>query len=640
MKPLKQKQLDSLLDALEDEEEYVFLDTARSDARNRHSYLFVQPLERIDFRGGDDPALFVSRMEEVLATGSYLAGWMSYEFGYLLESRLVDLLPQDLLNNKTVLASFGVFKQPFFCDHKSGMTNFPFTAATRELSDFTVNDIRPSQDRASYLRAISKIKDYIAAGDTYQVNYTLKLLFDFSGSPEAFYRKLRRNQSVAYGAMIHLAGEHILSLSPELFFKADTDRILVRPMKGTMKRGLDWREDQEQCEMLRLDEKNRSENVMIVDLLRNDLARLCRQLGDSAVVTESLFDVERFESVLQMTSTVSAVTDRSVFNRVAILDVLKALFPCGSVTGAPKIRTMEIIRELEIAPRGVYTGAVGYFAPDGTGTFNVPIRTVRLKGNRGEMGIGSGIVHDSIPEQEWQECLLKAEFLTKSIPEFVLLETLLRDPQKQYFLLDNHLDRLRKSAYYFSFAFSADTILAALDSVEPAKHSASEYQLVRLTLAKDGVVEITSRVCEAPALQVLPESPAASHDELPVVGLSPYGVQSSLVWFYHKTSERSLFGREFERAREQGLFDVIFQNERLEITEGCITNLIVFLDGNYYTPPVSAGLLAGTMRAEILSNPFPEVQEKVLDLEDIRRAKALFCCNSVRGIVQVRLVEP
>ncbi len=640
MNPLKQKQLDSLLSALESEEEYVFFDTARSDAVNRYSYLFVQPLERLDFRVGDDLSQFVSKMEETLAAGFYLAGWMSYEFGYLLESRLADLLTQDLLDKKTILASFGVFERPFFYDHKSGVTDFPIAVATEELSDFTVNDIRFSQNRESYLRAISKIKEYITVGDTYQVNYTLKLLFDFSGSPEAFYRNLRRNQSVAYGAMIHLAEEHILSLSPELFFKIDTDRILVRPMKGTMKRGRDWEEDQQQGELLRQDDKNRSENVMIVDLLRNDLARLCRQLGDTAVVTESLFDVERFESVLQMTSTVSAVTDGRVLSRVPILDVLKALFPCGSVTGAPKIRTMEIIRELELAPRGVYTGAAGYLAPDGTGIFNVPIRTVRLNGNSGEMGIGSGIVHDSVPEQEWQECLLKADFLTKSIPEFVLLETLLRNPQNEYYLLDYHLDRLRKSACYFSFNFSADTILNALDCVEPAEHRASDYQLVRLTLAKDGEVEITTRVCGAPQRQVLPQSPPASHDGLPAVALSPYKVDSSLVWFYHKTTERALFSREFERAGEQALFDLIFQHERSEITEGCITNLIVYIGSTYYTPPVSSGLLAGTMRAEILSKPFPEVQEKILSLEDIRRAKALFCCNSVRGIVQVRLVEP
>jgi para-aminobenzoate synthetase / 4-amino-4-deoxychorismate lyase len=638
MRPLNQKQLDSLLGALQGGNEYVFLDTARCDAENKYSFLFLEPQDRLEFFSGDDPQAFVASMEKVLAEGLYLAGWMSYEFGYLLEPKIAGLMPLQGQDN-TLLASFGVFSEPFKFNHETGNTSFPIHDSAPELPEFCVENLQVSQEKESYLDAIHRIKEYIAAGDTYQVNYTLKLLFDFSGSPEAFYRSLRRNQSVAYGAMMHLGAEHILSLSPELFFRVDQDSILVRPMKGTMKRGRDWREDQDLCELLRNDTKNRSENVMIVDLLRNDLARLTHQFGDAKVHTRSLFDVERYESVLQMTSTIDAETDGSVFTKTGMLDVLKALYPCGSVTGAPKIRTMEIIRELEKSPRGVYTGAIGYFSPDGSAAFNVPIRTIRLAGGKGEMGIGSGIVNDSDPEQEWQECLLKAHFLTRPVPEFVLIETLLWEPGKGYWLLEEHLERLRQSAQYFSFNLSGEEIAASLHSLETKKEFNGHCCRVRLTLAKDGTVETTFQPCDAPPGRSLPQQPPATHDALPCITLSEQKIDSSSPWFFHKTSKRDLFQEEFERAQKHSLFDVVFLNDRQELTEGCISNLILFLDGEYYTPPVSSGLLAGTMRRKLLSEKSFNLQEKALTCEDLHRAKALFCCNSVRGVVQVRLTE-
>ena len=636
MKSLKQKQLNSLLSELENKSEYVFLDTVRSDSENNYSLLFLKPQGRLEFFPGDDPLSFAAKMEKVLAKGLYLSGWMSYEFGYLLEPKLAGILPSLAAGNP--LVSFGVFEEPHRYNHGNGITNFPFQTPGRELAKFCVKNIQFSQEKESYLQTIHRIKEYIAAGDTYQVNYTLKLMFDFSGSPEAFYQALRRNQSVAYGAMMHLGSEHILSLSPELFFKIDPHSILVRPMKGTMKRGRDMQEDLEHCKTLERDSKNRSENVMIVDLLRNDLARLSHQSGDAKVITRSLFDVERYESVLQMTSTIYAETKESVLNSVGMYDLLKALFPCGSVTGAPKIRTMEIIRELEELPRGIYTGAIGYFAPDGRAAFNVPIRTVRLAGTQGEMGIGSGIVHDSDPEQEWQECLLKAHFLTKSVPEFVLFETLLLEPGKGFRLLAEHLGRLEKSADYFCFNFSVQEILASLHLLETEKKVDFQCHRVRLTLAKDGTVQTTSCPCDSPATFSLPEKPQKSHDGLPCVGLSEKRIDSSLPWFFHKTSRRDLFQEEFAQATAHSLFDVIFLNERAEVTEGCISNCIIFLNDHYYTPPVSSGLLAGTMRARLLSGSVP-LQEKVLSLHDLHQATALFCCNSVRGVVQVCLAN-
>lgn len=636
MRPLKQKQLDSLLGGLQHEEEYVFLDTARSDEENKQSLLFLQPKGRLEFFPGDDPGTFFAKMEKLLADGKYLAGWVSYEFGCLLETQIAELLPQSL-STDSPLASFGIFSAPLIFDHETGSTTFPFDESAEELPPFHIANLQTSQDKQSYLDAIYRIKEYIAAGDTYQVNYTLKLTFDFIGSSETFYRSLRRNQSVAYAAMLRLGEEHILSLSPELFFKITADSVRVRPMKGTMKRGRFPDEDQEFCRTLSEDIKNRSENVMIVDLLRNDLARLSHQFGDAKVVTESLFDVERYESVLQMTSTICAETDGPVLTKVAMLDFFKALFPCGSVTGAPKIRTMEIISELEESPRGVYTGAIGYFAPSGTGTFNVPIRTLRLRHGKGEMGIGSGIVHDSDPEQEWQECLLKANFLTQPVSPFFLFETLLLETGKGYWLLDEHLERLEKSAAYFSFSFSRQGVLEELKHIREGAETSDPCHRVRLSLAKDGTLESTVQACAPPMQRCLPERAAVSHDGLPRVGLSEQKIDSSLPWFFHKTSKRELFQEEFARAAEQGLFDIIFCNERQELTEGCISNLIVLLDGKYFTPPVPSGLLAGTLRCKLLSDSSIPLQEKVLFCDDLRRAEALFCCNSVRGVVQVRV---
>ncbi len=634
MTPLKQHKLDKLLASLADEKEYVFLDSVRSDSENHQSVLFLHPSERLDFYAGDDPARFIENLEKRLAEGNYLAGWISYEFGYLLEQQLTGLLP--LSSPDTPLVSFAVFPEAIIHDHGSGACAFP-QSSQESSSDFTVSNIRPSQDKSAYLKAVHRVKEYIAAGDTYQVNYTLKLLFDFAGSVNSFYAHLRANQSVSYGAMMRLGKEHILSLSPELFFRVDADTVTVRPMKGTMQRGRDLQEDIASCEKLRNDPKNRSENVMIVDLLRNDLGRLTHECGDDKVITKSLFDVERYESVLQMTSTIFTKTDTNVFSQVSMLAFLKALFPCGSVTGAPKIRTMEIIRELEPLPRGVYTGAIGYFAPDGNAVFNVPIRTIRLRDGKGEMGIGSGIVQDSDPAQEWEECLLKAHFLTRSQAVFSLFETILLEKNDGYWLLDYHLERLQQSADYFLFHYDKKMLLNTLEEME--SENSDDCLRIRLSLQKDGTVTTESVSCEPPQRRCLPEKPEEESDVLRPISLSAKQVDSSSSFFFHKTSHRQLFQEEFARVQEEGLFDTIFQNEQGEITEGCITNLILYKDGQYVTPPVSSALLAGTMRRKLLADSKIVVVEQTLSRDDLKQAEAIFCCNSVRGVVQVRLIE-
>ncbi len=652
MNILSDSNLEQLLAFLATQEHFVFLDTARPDAENGQSLLFLNPVSRLQCRLNDDVVLFLARIESALAAGYYVAGWFGYEFGYLLEENLRPLLCR-LADDALLLADLGVFTAPYSFDHRTGVTDFPGLGSESALASAVgaatlpaspvcqITNIRPSQNHDTYLQALQAIQDYIRAGDTYQVNYTLKLLFDFCGSPEALYTLLRRNQSVAYGAYLRFGdqgSERLLSFSPELFFKKDAQTIMVRPMKGTLQRGRFPEEDQERGSFLRHDAKNRSENVMIVDLLRNDLGRLLHGLGDEPLVrTASLFDVERYETLLQMTSTIVATGKRDCLASLTLSQLFHSLFPCGSVTGAPKIRTMEIINELESLRRGPYTGAIGYLAPSGAAFFNVPIRTVALHGQAramsGEMGIGSGIIADSNPEQEWHECLLKGKFLDSPPPAFQLIETLLWEPDGGYLLLQDHLERLQASAAYFLFCCDLPVIEQRLE--QESRLFAAVPMRVRLTLAKDGALAFTSQPCALPITRHLPATPDLQPGDLPRIALSSISIDSSLPWFFHKTTRRELYDQELQQARAKGLLDCCFVNERGELTEGCIANIILYSQGVYYTPPLQCGLLAGIMRKRLLADTRTPLREMVLTKKDFHRAEAVFLCNSVRGVVQV-----
>ncbi len=374
--PLSDSTLAGLLASL-DSQDFVLLETTRITRDDHHTLLFSNPVNRITLTGQGKAEHFLHEAAGWLKRGYYLAGWLGYEFGYLLEPVLAEKL---CLDKKQIVADLGVFTAPVIVDHFDTPENqaacLPFQPAARPPLPgeplYSIRNLRLNLDKEDYLAAIAAIKTYIAAGDTYQVNYTLKLLFDFNGDPQALYRDLRRNQSVSYGAYIQTDSRRILSLSPELFFRKKANICTVRPMKGTMRRGRTTAEDRQHRHFLQTDSKNLSENVMIVDLLRNDLGRLARP---ATVRVTSLFDVETYETLHQMTSTIYA----ELPDHVLLCDLLTALFPCGSVTGAPKIRTMEIIRELEHGTRGVYTGAIGYLAPCGDAVFNVPIRTIVLE---------------------------------------------------------------------------------------------------------------------------------------------------------------------------------------------------------------------------------------------------------------------
>ena len=628
--PFSESTLSRLL-AAHARHDFVLLETTRVSPENHRSLLFVNPVGRITLTTDGRVDDFLREADDWLDRGFFLAGRLDYECGYLLEPTLTD---KRLPEKDRTIADFGIFQAPIIFDHLHGEADRAADSladaaepAPAAESGYAVANLRLNMGKDDYLRAIAAIQAYIAAGDTYQVNYTLKLHFDFSGSPAALYQALRRNQSVGYGAFISSGTNRILSFSPELFFRKKGNSGTVRPMKGTMPRGRTTAEDRRHRQFLRTDSKNRSENVMIVDLLRNDLGRLAQP---GSVRVSSLFDVETYETLHQMTSTITGELPAGL----RLVDLFKALFPCGSVTGAPKIRTMEIIRELEHGPRGVYTGAIGYLAPSGDALFNVPIRTIVLTDDRGEMGIGSGIVHDSEGEQEWQECQLKAAFLTRPTQDFQLIETLLWQAGSGYWLLAEHLARLADAADYFLFAFDREKIGRELARLGETFAGDGGNRRVRLLLGKDGTVVTSAMPCGAPRTLACP---AAA--ELPQVTFSTIQTDSRDPFLYHKTTRRALYDKEREKALQEGYYEVLFLNEQGEVTEGSISTLFIKKDDLFYTPPLACGLLPGVFRTHFMAQTPARVVEKILFPADLAAADAIYVANSVRGMVRVRLAK-
>lgn len=595
----------------------VLLETSRPDRENHCSYLFVNPVRVLTVEALDDvPGLF-QRIEECLSEGLYVAGFLSYECGYHFEPRAAMRAPE---RSKLPLAWFGVYRQPFIFDHVTGAFSPELPAAWREFTgpaasagNFSVSGARLEIERDEYCAKIEAIRDFIAAGDTYQVNFTTKALFDFSGSPAALYSALRNQQKVAFAAYIHGRDHDILSFSPELFFRIQNGRITTRPMKGTAPRGRTLAEDTQIRNWLRDDPKNRSENVMIVDLLRNDVGKIAET---GSVRVDELFAVEKYETLFQMTSTVSG----DLRPRTKFYDIFRAIFPSGSVTGAPKCRTMQIIQELEQGPRGVYTGAIGFISPGRDAVFSVPIRTLVLESGTGEIGVGSGIVYDSVPLQEFDECLLKVQFFTHSRPCFQLIESLRWDGQ--YRFLREHLERLKSSAEYFDFPFHEPDVASKLEENESRLQPGEAYK-VRLLLDSVGQILLDN-------VRLEPEPPAAT------VILSPVRMSSRDRFLYHKTTCRDVYEQQQAEARRQGHADVLFMNEKGELTEAANNNIFMEIGGKLFTPPVECGLLPGIYRQHLLATD-PRASERVLTPDDLKASDAVYLCNSVRGLRKVTL---
>ena len=471
-----------------------------------------------------------------------------------------------------------------------------------------------------YLSAVNSIREAIARGETYQVNFTVRQRFSLSGDPFTLYRRMCRNQQAPFCAWLDIGTHQVLSASPELFFALDDDLLTMKPMKGTAPRRPRADDDRRQRDLLAASTKDRAENLMIVDLVRNDLARIA-ETGSIAV--PALFEVETYPTVHQMTSTVTA----RVRPEVGLTDIFRALFPCGSVTGAPKQRTMEIIRELEGQPRGVYCGAIGYVSPGREAVFSVAIRTAVVDAVTGEaeIGIGSGITWDSDTASELRECLDKSAFLTRDSSAFSLIESLRFDCHG-YLLLDRHLQRLAGSAAYFGFSLDVDALRVLLQALGQQLSGAHK---VRVLLASDGGITLESQPLAETGRSALPALPA-------VAAVSQVRVTSSDTFLYHKTTRRALYDDQLET--HPGCYDVIYLNERDEITEGSFNTIVISLKGELLTPALECGLLPGVLRAELLE--VGAVREAVLKLDHLLAADTIWLVNSVRGWRECCLIPP
>jgi len=465
-----------------------------------------------------------------------------------------------------------------------------------------------------YRSALLRIKDYIHAGATYQVNYTFRMRAPFRQDPWQLFVRMIHAQGYGYGAYIDTGDWSICSASHELFFTYEANRLTSRPMKGTAPRGMTLADDRGQADWLQHSAKNRAENLMIVDMVRNDIGHIAET---GSVQTCSLFDIEKYPTLWQMTSTVQATT------RADIGAIFRALFPPASITGAPKTRTMEIIAELETEPRRIYTGSIGFVRPDQSAQFNVAIRTVYIDKNKqtAEYGVGGGIVWDSEIQNELEECHTKARVLTHVEEEFDLLETLLWTPELGYTLLPFHLERLQNSADYFSRPL--DPELLRIKLAETATQLTPQRHRIRLRLTRSGELVITTEPLQAPArtyrihLASRPVDPA--HDR----------------YLHHKTTRRQVYQQLL--AEHPGYDDVLLYNTNNEITESCIANVVVELNGLRITPPLSCGLLPGTCRRDLLEKG--EIQEGAIKLSDLQNRSRIFLINSVRGMWEATLTS-
>jgi len=586
----------------------VYLETNRFDKNNKETLLFLKPIKVITCFKGKDLKEKIEEVESEINKGYYAAGFLSYEAGYFFEEKF-----SANKKYKFPLLWFGIFKQPRKI--KNNIIE-PLKASEVFLKETDLNI-----DYNRYKKDIKKIKKHIEKGDVYQINYTFKDRFHYPHDWIDLYLNLRNSQRVAYSAVIKFNNQIILSFSPELFFRKNKSLIETYPMKGTFKRGRDIKEDQKNILKLKNSIKDRSENIMIVDLLRNDFGRISEA---GSVKTQELFKVEKYETLLQMISIVKAKLKKDI----TLNQLLKSVFPCGSVTGAPKIRAMQIIKDLEKEPRGIYTGSIGYLTPKKKAVFNVAIRTLVLDTakKKAEMGIGSGIIYDSKVESEFQECLLKADFTKKKPSDFKLIETLLVKRNKKMYLLGYHLKRLKNSLKYFDFCYNEGVIKDELQEYLKKLDNSKSYKL-RLLYNKDGSLIISH--------SSLRENP---YKDLKVA-ISSERVDSSNVFLYHKTTNRNIYNNEYKKAIKECLSEILFLNEHNQVTEGAISNIIIKKKNCYYTPPLSCGLLNGVYRQHLMNKKNFPLKEKILYKKDLLKADKVLICNSLRGLREVKLIS-
>ena len=658
----------------------IWLESAFCKESHGGALLFSSPTEAVTLSALSGLKLFFRTLEEKLAEGFFLAGWLTYEAGCGFEERLVPAhSPRGQTVSPPLLGWFGVYREPERFSAAQVEQLFAEERAFIARNPVALSELSFNLSEAEYAAKIKLIKEHIAAGNLYQVNFTGRYRFSFNGSPPALFAALRGAQPSSYTACINSGGRIIHSFSPELFFRRTGSLIETMPMKGTAPRGRTPEEDRRLKEGLAGCQKNLAENLMIVDLLRNDLGRICKP---GSIQTGELFATESWPTLHQLVSTIRGEERKGI----GLYDLFRALYPSGSITGAPKINAMKLIRSLEPEPRGIYTGTIGYMAPDRDMVFSVAIRTIELSGNEGVYGSGGGIVWDSDPGDEYRECQLKAKILSgvgRTIPGDTgallpdtgrELKTAVFDPQHSGMVHDSdsspghqgravagcslknvelfesilwcgsylwhkeHLQRLAASATALGFA--CDRAAAALQlsqleeelrhiillAGEPQK-TATRFK-VRLSLTFQGAISVSYEPISVPG------STAPLR-----LSLAGERIDSTNPLLYHKTTARELYDHSLLLARQNGYDEVIFLNERDELTEGAISTIFIRQGRQLFTPPLHSGLLNGIYRSYILSTR-PFAAEKTLTLKDLEAAETIYIANSVRGLRPAHFPHP
>ncbi|MDJ0767121.1 MAG: aminodeoxychorismate synthase component I [Myxococcota bacterium] len=608
----------------------ILLDAQKPARESSRSLLFHSPVHVLTVWASDGVRDVLAEIQHLVQNNKVIvAGFIAYEAASAFDLTVAST------KNETPLVWLGIYDQCVRLGPRHWLGDLDL-GQTPVVSNGSFN-----VTREEFVEAVERARGYIAAGDTYQVNLTCKYRFDLqkpngsaaTGAEEAFqfYKKLRSAHPVPYGAFLNLGDSQVLSFSPELFLYRKGRCLTTRPMKGTAKRGLDCGDDNTRKRLLHRSEKDRAENVMIVDLMRNDFGRICET---GTVTVPRLFDVERYDTVFQMTSTVEG----KLGEETDLPEIFEATFPCGSITGAPKRRTMEIIAELEKEPRGPYCGAIGCFQSEDDFSLNVAIRTIVHTKGRCELGVGSGITWGSDPHAEWAETSLKSKFLDADPLNFSLIETLRLELSKdsadsrtvwEFSFLDQHLRRMSRSARYWGRRFPRKRIVNALQEVacdcasqfqKEIKRDSTDARVVRIALDAVGNVTVSTRFLE--------NSPTPIS-----LAIWPERVDSKHRYFYHKTDNRGLYNHALEAVQQVGFFEVLFVNEHDHLSEGSITNVFAEIEGRWLTPPISDGLLPGIWRANFLREK--RALERPLTLSDLSEATRICVGNSVRGAIYV-----
>lgn len=579
-------------------EPFVLLDDMRAGGAGAR--LYEQPAEEICAWSFEQVRPALDRLRQAVAAGRHAAGFIAFDAAYALEPKLEPLTRK----GDGPLLWFGLF------DGYKTLEPGELDALLGDPAGAWTGRPQPRISRDDYLAACGQVREHLFAGDFYQANLTFGCNVRLLGPPLAAYARMRRRSQAVWAGIVRHPGGWLLSLSPEEFFTIRGQAMEARPMKGTAPRRTDQNADAEEIKRLAADPKQRAENMMIVDLLRNDLARVAEA---GSVEVPELFAVESYPTVHQMVSQVTA----KLRGGIDPVTVLETLFPCGSITGAPKLAAIQALRRLEPEPRGAYTGTMGWIEPGGDAAFNVLIRTLELVEGKdiARLGLGSGLVVDSVPEDEWAECLLKGEFVAPEGQEFDLIETMRFDSEHGVVDLDRHVDRLTASANDLDFQFDRH---AARNELQAATFRRKEPAMVRLLLSPTGSMAIE--------LKPLPETPAGPVDAV----VRPLPVDASDFRLRYKTTARRFLE---EARREGGAFETIFTDPQGRLTEGSFTNIFIERDGRLVTPPAARGLLPGLLRQQLLDDG--KAVEGDLHVEDIKAG--FLIGNMVRGLMKARL---